>query len=194
MANVINEIKSAIGAGGRPSKFRVTLTFPSAVNTTGNLRNVDTLAKSASFPALTIGQIEVWNQGRKLVIPGDTSFSNSWTVTFYNTEAHDIRRDFIAWVASCDQFQDNKHTGVPAELMIDANVIQLDSYGNETTKYTFHNLFPYEIGEISLSADTIDSIEEFDVTFSFTDWVVGDDAVQRPGQSGEGTKNVTALE
>lgn len=194
MANVINEIKSAIGAGARPSKFRVTLTFPTAVLTSGNLRNIDTLAKAASFPGLTIGQIEIWNQGRKLLIPGDTSFTNSWTVTFYNTEAHDIRRDFISWQVSCDHFQDNKHTGVPAELMIDANVIQLDSYGNETTKYTFHNLFPMEIGEITTGSDTIDQIEEFDVTFSFTDWVVGSDAIQQPLVSGESTKNITALE
>lgn len=193
MANIINELKTALGAGARPSKYKVSLTFPSAVQTSSVLRNIDVLARTATFPGLTLGQIEVWNQGRKLIQPGDTTFSNSWTLTFYNTETHDLRRDFIAWQISCDHFQDNMHSGVPANLMIDATISQLDSAGNETVTYTFHNLFPMEVAEVSLSADTIDQIEEFDVTFSFTDWVVGTDETQQPSSANAATLNETAL-
>ena len=194
MANVINELKTAVGAGARPSKFNIVLTFPSAVSTVSNKRDINTLAKSASFPAMTIGTIELWNQGRKLPIPGDTEFSNSWTVGFYNTEAHDLRRDFVAWQVSCDHFQDNMHTGVPAELMIDATIIQLDSAANETARYTFHNFFPTEVGEIQTGSDQINAVEEFDVTFSFSDWVIGTNAIQEPASAGQPTLNVTALD
>ena len=193
MANVINELKSALGAGARPSKYRVTLSFPGAVSTSSNQRNISVLAKAASFPSMTIGVIEVFNQGRKLPLPGDTTFTNSWNVTFYNTEDHNIRRDFVAWMASIDHYQDNKHSGVPASLMVDASVVQLDSAGNETAKYTFHNLFPSEVAEITLGADTTDAVQEFDVTFTFSDWVVGGNTVQEPGSANPPTLNETAL-
>ena len=193
MANVINELKSALGAGARPSKYRVTLSFPGGVSTSSNQRNISVLAKATSFPSMTIGVIEVFNQGRKLPLPGDTTFTNTWNVTFYNTEDHNIRRDFVAWMASIDHYQDNKHSGVPASLMVDASVVQLDSAGNETAKYTFHNLFPSEVAEITLGADTIDAVQEFDVTFTFSDWVVGGNTVQEPGSANPPTLNETAL-
>lgn len=193
MSNVINELKSALGAGARASKYRINLTFPSGVSTTSNQRNISVLGKTTSFPSVTVGVIEVFNQGRKLPLPGDTTFTNTWTVTFYNTEGHDLRRDFVAWLASIDHFQDNKHSGVPANLMIDASVAQLDSAANETAKYTFHNLFPSEVAEISVGADTLDTVQEFDVTFTFSDWVVGANSTQEPGSAGSPTLNETAL-
>ena len=193
MANVINELKSALGAGARPSKYRVTLSFPGGVSTSSNQRNISVLAKATTFPSMTIGVIEVFNQGRKLPLPGDTTFTNSWNITFYNTEGHDLRRDFVAWMASIDHYQDNKHSGVPASLMVDASVVQLDSAGNETAKYTFHNLFPSEVAEISLGAETLDTVQEFDVTFTFSDWVVGGNTVQEPGSANPPTLNETAL-
>lgn len=193
MANVINDLKTALGAGARPSKYLISITFPNAVSTNSNLRNIDILARTASFPALTIGQIEVWNQGRKLVQPGDTNFTNSWTTTFYNTEDHDLRRDIIAWQVACDHYQDNMHSGVPANLMIDASVSQLDSAGNPTVTYTFHNFWPMEVSEVSLGADTVDQIEEFDVNWSFTDWVVGNNSTQEPGTANAPTLNETAM-
>ena len=193
MANVINELKTALGAGARASKYRVTLSFPGGVSTSSNQRNISVLAKATTFPSMTIGVIEVFNQGRKLPLPGDTTFTNSWNITFYNTEGHDLRRDFVAWMASIDHYQDNKHSGVPASLMVDASVVQLDSAGNETAKYTFHNLFPSEVAEISLGAETIDTVQEFDVTFTFSDWVVGGNTVQEPGSANAPTLNETAL-
>ena len=193
MANVINELKSALGAGARASKYRVTLSFPGSVSTSSNQRNISVLAKGTTFPSMTIGVIEVFNQGRKLPLPGDTTFTNSWNITFYNTEGHDLRRDFVAWMASIDHYQDNKHSGVPASLMVDASVVQLDSAGNETAKYTFHNLFPSEVAEISVAAETLDTVQEFDVTFTFSDWVVGGNTVQEPGSANPPTLNETAL-
>ena len=193
MANVINELKTALGAGARASKYRVTLSFPGGVSTSSNQRNISVLAKGTTFPSMTIGVIEVFTQGRKLPLPGDTTFTNTWNITFYNTEGHDLRRDFVAWMASIDHYQDNKHSGVPASLMVDASVVQLDSAGNETAKYTFHNLFPSEVAEISLGADTLDTVQEFDVTFTFSDWVVGGNTVQEPGSANPPTLNETAL-
>lgn len=177
MANKVNQLKSLIGAAARPNKYRVTFDIPSAVNYTKDNHNsgrtFDILCKASSFPSMTIGQIEVWNQGRKLIIPGDTTYTNSWTLSFYQTEDHAIRKAMIAWMKRTDHWQGNSHSGEPSNVMTDLHVEQLDSDGNPTIMYTFHNAFVMEIGEITLGDDQADTPMEFDVTFSFTDWTTG---------------------
>lgn len=187
--NKLNELKSALGAGARPNKYRVNFTVPAAVPTQSDLSVADTLCKASNFPSMTIGAIEVFNQGRKLIIPGDTSYKNTWALTFYNTEDHGIRRDLIAWMKAADHFQNNSHSGVPGSIMGEMSVEQLDSAGNPTVKYTFHNVWVSEVGEIALGDDTLDTAMEFDVTFTFSDWVVGTGDINTPSDFKTATKN-----
>lgn len=194
MSNKISELKSAVGAGARPTKYRFNFSVPSAVSTSSDLSKADALAHATSFPGKTIGQIEVWNQGRKLVIPGDTSYSNTWQVTFYGTEDHALRRDLLAWMKACDSFQSNMHSGNPSAVLGEMSVEQLDSAGNATAKYTLHNVYPQDIGEVTLDDSTIDTIEDFDCTFSFTDWVVGDGETDSPSSANAATLNDTATD
>jgi hypothetical protein len=192
MANKLAELKNALGSGARANKYRINFTIPAAVPTTSTLQNADTLCKSTNFPSMTIGQIEVFNQGRKLLIPGDTTYTNSWAVTFYNTEDHGLRRDMISWMKSADNFQANTHSGNPSAVMGEMSVDQLDSAGNPTATYTFHNVFVQEVGELAIGDDQVDTIQEFDVTFSFSDWVVGNGAENVPGSAKSATKNDVA--
>lgn len=180
MASKISDLKSALNAGARASKYRLNFSVPAAISTTSNLQNADILCKATSFPSMTIGQIEVFNQGRKFIVPGDTTYENSWTVSFYNTEDHALRRDMISWMRSADDFQNNTHSGNPAAVMGELSVEQLDSAGNPTALYTFHNVFVSEVGTIEVGDDQVDTIQEFDVTFSFSDWVVSDSEFNQP--------------
>ena len=189
MANKLSLLKTALGAGARSARYRVNFSVPAAIATKSNLQDVDILCKASSFPSMTIGQIEVYNQARKLVIPGDTTYATTWTLTFYNTEAHDLRRDMIAWMRAADDFQNNTHSGNPAAVMGELSIVQLDSADNETVQYTFHNVFVQEVAEISVGDDQVDSIQEFDVTFSFTDWVVGNGEFNNPALGNPATKN-----
>lgn len=201
MVNKVNQLKALIGAAARPNKYRVTFDVPTAVvyakdnHSTG--RTFDILCKATTFPSMTIGQIELFNQGRKLIIPGDTSYTNTWTLTFYQTEDHAIRKAMIAWMKRADHWQGNSHSGEPSNVMTDLNVEQLDSDGNPTVMYTFHNAFVQEIGEITLGDDQQDTAMEFDVTFSFTDWTVGapsntSDTVNQPEFSNIETNNIVS--
>ena len=192
MANKLEELKSALGAGARANKYRVNFSIPATVPTVSNLQNADALCKASNFPGMTIGQIEVYNQGRKLIIPGDTTYTNSWALTFYNTEDHGLRRDMISWMKSADHFQNNTHSGNPAAIMGELSVEQLDSAGAPTAKYTFHNVYVSEVGELAIGDDQVDTIQEFDVTFSFTDWVVGDTALNTPGVGNAASLNDVA--
>lgn len=192
MANQLAALKSALGAGARANKYRINFSVPAVIATQSNLQNADALCKASNFPSMTIGQIEAFSQGRKLILPGDTTYTNTWTLTFYNTEDHGLRRDMISWMKSTDHFQNNQHSGNPTSVMGELSVEQLDSAGNPTTKYTFHNVFVQEVGELSIGDDQVDTIQEFDVTFSFTDWVVGDGEFNTPASGNPATGNETA--
>lgn len=190
--NKLAELKAAVGAGARANKYRVNFAVPAVVPVTSNLQNVDALCKGSTFPSVTIGQIEAFNQGRKLVIPGDTTYTNTWSLTFYNTEDHALRKDMISWMKSADHFQNNTHSGNPTALMGELSVEQLDSAGNPTAKYTFHNVFVQEVSELLVGDDQIDTLQEFDVAFSFTDWVVGDGELNTPEAGNLATQNDVA--
>ena len=170
MANKVAELKSALGPAARPNKYRLNFSVPSAVGAVADLSTADALCKAASFPAVSIGQIEVFNQGRKLIIPGDTAYENTWTLTFYQTEDHGIRKDMIQWMKAADNFRENTHSADPGILMGELSVEQLDAVGVSTAKYTFYNVFVQAVGEVTVGDDTADTAMEFDVTFSFTNW------------------------
>lgn len=188
----IKELSAALGAGARASKYRVTFTFPSGVSAVTSLDKVDVLAKSSAAPAKEIGMIEAWSQGRKLVLPGDTAYDAAWTVGFYLTEDHALRYDIIKWSDACDNFQKNKHSGDPSAIFADLRIQQLDSAGNPTATYTLHNCFPQSIGEVTYGDDSADTLAEFEVTFAYTDWVVGTEESSKYDIT-KATENATAL-
>lgn len=162
MANAISDLKTALGSGARTTKYKVN------INTPNNIGTIDTLCKSAAFPQVTIGQIEIWSQGRKAMLQGETEFDNTWDVTFYETEDHSLRTEFIAWMKAIDDTQTNTHVN-ETEMKI-AKVFQLDGSGNETAEYEFTNLWPQVVSTTEMSDDSVNAIGEFTVTFSFDYW------------------------
>jgi hypothetical protein len=173
MATTIRNLADTLGAGARANKYRVIFSFPPALSGDTALEEVDVLAKSALAPSKEVGQIQLWNQGRKLVIPGDTVYDNTWALDFYLDESHGLRHDFVKWMDAADNFQKNQHSGNPLEVMVDLKVQQLDSMGNPTATYTLHHCFPQNVGEVTYADDTPDTVAEFNVVFSYTDWVLG---------------------
>ena len=188
----ILDLKQALGPGARANKYRVNFNIPPAVPKTADLSTVDTLCNAATLPQKSIGPIEVWNQGRKLVLPGDTAYPNEWTLTFYNTEEHNIRRAILEWMRSIDHFQDNMHSGVPIEIMTTLSVSQLDSAMNETVRYSFHCCWPKEVSEITVGDSEENQIQTFTVNFAYTEWVIGDSELDKPLQYNSATKNFIA--
>jgi len=170
----ISKLTTALGAGGRLNKYRVYLTTPTGINSGVTAEEYDILAKAATAPSKEISPIEVFSQGRKGLIPGDTSYDNTWAATFYLTENHALRLAIIEWMDACDNFQANKHSGDPTALNAEVKIAQLDSLGKETAIYTLHGCYPSSCGEISYSDDTDAGIGEFDITFAYTDWTVGE--------------------
>jgi len=172
MAN-IEEFIGTLGTAARANKYRVSFSFPSAVSIETSLVDVDTLAKSASAPGKEIGIIEIATQGRIVRYPGDTTFDGTWSVDFYSTEDHKLRYDMLKWMDACDSYQKNRHSGDVRAIYSDLRVEQLDSAGEVTATYTLHGCWPSNVAEIQYADDTQDTALEFNVTFTYNDWVVG---------------------
>lgn len=162
MANAISDLKTTLGSGVRTTKYKVNINTPSALDT------IDTLCKATAFPQVTIGQVEVWSQGRKAMLQGETEFDNTWDVTFYETEDHSLREEFIAWMKAIDDTKSNTH--IDEEAMKTAKVFQLDGSGKETAEYEFTNLWPQVVSSLEMADDSVNAIGEFTVTFSFDFW------------------------
>ena len=68
MALKILELKAALGSGARANKYRLNFSVPATIPIASNLLWADALCKATTFPSVSIGQIEVWNQHHKTLI------------------------------------------------------------------------------------------------------------------------------
>ena len=70
-------------------------------------------------------------------------------------------------------FQRNIHSGNPTAIFADLRLEQLDSAGEVSAQYTMHNCYPSNVAEVSYGDDTADTVAEFNVTFTYSDFVTG---------------------
>jgi hypothetical protein len=172
MAFTINDIRSQLVLGGaRPSQFQVTINNP--VNGAADLKT-PFMVKAAELPASTVGVIEVPYFGRKMKIAGDRTFAE-WTVTIINDEDFLVRNAMEAWMNAINSHENNlRELGSASPLLYQsqAQVRQFSKTGLPIREYTFDGLFPTEVGAIELNWETTDTIEEFSVTFQYSEWRV----------------------
>jgi len=169
--NGLQAIKRELKAGARPNKYRIHIDGLSKGKAIGAPK-LDALVKATSIPEASIGVIEVWNQGRKLPIAGDKSYSNTWDLTFYNTEDLDIRASIEEWMKKIDDVE--KHTReylYNNDYMVDTMKLeQLDGKNQVKTTWTLYNVWPSNISSVEYADDSADTVSEFTVTFTFSHW------------------------
>ena len=199
----LSQFKSKlIGGGTRPNLFEVSIpTFPSAISEAWSAGDDSEngifkfLCKASVLPASNLGSIEIPFRGRTLKVAGDRTFDD-WTVTIINDEDFKLRTAFERWSNVMSRLDDATGVTNPTSYMTDGYVQQLgrgDSAGatcNEGGEssvlrtYKFFDVFPITVGEIALSYDTTDALEEFDVTFRYQYFTIGNSA-QSSGGTGE---------
>lgn len=171
MAFNINDMRAALSGGGaRPTLFQVNITNP--VNGTAD-RSMSLMAKAASLPASTIGQIEVPYFGRKIKVPGDRTYAE-WTVTVINDEDMSVRNAMESWINAINLPQGNLSIlgSNPSNVKSQAQVTQFGRDGRILRVYNFNGLWPTEISEIETNWESNDTIEEFTLTFAYDWWNV----------------------
>jgi hypothetical protein len=168
----VNDLKGALGGGNAAmsNKYAIVFGTPAGDPSLALGPDAPILCSATSFPSKKINEVDVWVQGRKLILPGDTAFESEWKLTFYQRADHNLRKMFIKWMNKIDDYASNSHTCDPASLMIEAEVHQLSCESTVAAKYKFFNMFPTDVGEIALSADAVQNPQTFTVAFKYSHW------------------------
>ena len=162
----INDFKNQFTAGGvRPNLFKVQVA--------GIDEKLLFTCRAASVPAMTVGNIDVSYQGRKVKLAGDRTFAE-WQITVYNDEDLTIRKQFEVWNNLLNLHAENVRAGAsnidggfPNSYKRDCTVYQFDKKGNQISDYNLVGAYPSEVGAMEVAWDTNDSIQEFTVTFQY---------------------------
>lgn len=174
MAFNVNEIRAnLIGDGARPSLFEVSMINPASNSGDAVLRY---MVRAAQIPASTISAIEVPYFGRRIKLAGSRSYAN-WTVTVMNDENFAVRSALEAWSSQINSAQSNIRS--LSAYRTNATVTQFAKDGSVLREYDFVNIFPLDVGAISLSWDSGDEVETFDVEFAYDYWNVSDNTIVR---------------
>ena len=188
----LRDFKSKLAGGGaRPNLFEASInSFPTAISEAWDNGSeaeggaFKFLCKSTALPASNLGSIEIPFRGRTLKVAGDRTFDD-WTVTIINDEDFRLRTAFERWSNVMSQLDDATGVTNPTSYMTDAFIQQLgrgpsaqsgsNNGGNSAVlrSYKFFDVFPITVGEIALSYDTTDQLEEFDVTFRYQYFTIG---------------------
>ena len=129
------------------------------------------MVKAASFPASTIGVVEVPFRGRQLKIAGDRTYE-PWSVTVLNDEGFTIRQQMETWAQTIQEYKINgssaQNTG---EYMGRAIVDQLSRDGEIIKHATLEGIWPSNISALDLDWGTNDTPEEYTVEFQVQYWL-----------------------
>ena len=184
--NITNFRDRLVGGGARPNLFEVNIELPDGVIGQADYRDdVRFMVKAAEIPAANIGNIPVPFRGRVLPVAGDRTF-DPWTVTIINDSKFNIRDAMEQWSNKINDLQFDVGDISPSNYQTKAEVFQLSrggktssasSTGGETINvlrtYNFEGIYPSVVSSIPLDYGATDSIEEFQVTFNYLFWTVG---------------------
>ena len=170
----LQAFKSALYDICRPNRFTVQWDDPATLDS--NQTDAFFL-KACSIPGKTIGEIDLNWCGYKYKIAGDPTFGDV-TMTFYNSinAAGDtpIRDYFEQWLNLITDDESNVRA-VADKYKTTVIIEQLDGNGNSVQTYKLWFAHPKDISEIALAMDTNDTVEEFNVIFSFSYFTTGED-------------------
>jgi hypothetical protein len=172
MAFNINQFKSrGLTRGGvRPSLFQVQIN-PNIGEDATTIDKFMFTCRASEVPAAMIDPINVPYFGRQVKLAGDRTFAD-WSVTVMNDEDYLVRNMFEDWSNQINQLVGNiKMLPGNSYKQTDALVTQFSKDGPVIRAYNFVGIFPTMISPMQLDWDATNTIQTFDVTFSYDYWV-----------------------
>ena len=163
MASLTDFRNKLTGGGARANQFKVSI-YSSFITDTEAL---SFLARSASLPAMTVGEVPVFYRGRQIYVAGDRTYAD-WTVTVYNDGGWVARSNLENWNNALQEIGESTVGAQdPSQYYGQILVTQLDRSDNPLRTAVLWGSWPTNVAEIALAYDTVDVVEEFDVTFRF---------------------------
>ena len=164
----VDDFKAKLkGGGARANLFKATVNFPGYAG--GDVELTSFMCKAAQLPASIMAEIVVPFRGRELKIAGDRTF-DTWDITVINDTDFNVRNAMERWMNGINGHSANTGFTNPVLYQADLVVEQLDKNGDVLKTYNFRGCFPNSIGQIDLSYESNDAIEEFEVAFSIQYW------------------------
>ena len=180
--------------GQRANLFEVTLTNV-LTGTAFNGADLKLFAKGTSIPGATIGTVIVPYFGREVKLAGNRTFPE-WTITVLNDENFTIRSQFEQWMDHINSHSGNiratQASGTPSLSYTSTGTVDQFSKGagqKKSASYSFINMFPTDLSEITLDWGDNDTIEEYTVTFAYDYWTRV--ATTKGTGKGEGAQAIT---
>lgn len=178
----ISQFKTRLAGGGaRPNLFEISVpTFPTGIQWSDE--DFRFLCKAAAIPGSTVNPVDVPFRGRSLKVGGDRTFA-PWVVTIINDENFKLHTAFMQWMNLINKLDNATGSTSPAAYMRDAFVYQLGrgaNIGKESTSnstalggsavtplrtFKLYDVWPSDVGEIPLSYDSDNTLEEYTVEF-----------------------------
>lgn len=153
------------GDGARANLFEINIT-PASGDIFDNT-DLNFFAKSSSIPGTTMGSVTVPYFGREVKFAGNRTYGD-WTITVINDEDFTHRNQFESWINQINAPITN--TRLNSLYTATGTVVQKSKEGLDLRTYSFVNIFPTDLGEITLDWGDNDSIEEYTVTFAYDYW------------------------
>jgi hypothetical protein len=167
MAQIDDFKANLLGGGARSNQFRVTITPPPGIAIGLDVRRTSFLVKSASLPAVSMGEIAVPFRGRNIYIVGDRTAPPNWDTTVLNDTDFMIRNALERWSNGMNDFADNTGVVAPSDYQTDLTVEQLDRDGTLLKSYIFRSAWPITLAAITLDTAEATAIEEFVVSWRY---------------------------
>ena len=174
MSFSITDFRTRLNEGGvRSNLFEVEIPGPLPGGTDVS-DQVRFLVKAAEIPASNVGNIPVPFRGRILPVAGDRTF-DPWTVTIINDDFQ-IRTAMEQWSNFINDMVTSTGSINPEDYQKLGKVKQLTraTGGKVLRQYNFFGIYPNAVSSIPLDYGATDQIEEFQVTFNYLYWTVGE--------------------
>jgi hypothetical protein len=174
MAIRINEFAANLqGGGARPNIFEVFCGSVPKIGGTQDLSKMKFLCKSASIPMSEVTKIAVPYRGRNIYVAGVRQFEETWNTTVINDTDFIVRRAMEAWQNAIHSHEGNIGETNILQYSQDITVTQLHHIdGNGLRTYKFKHAWPAQVAAIDLAADSNDAIEEFEIQWAYSWWMV----------------------
>ncbi len=115
---------------------------------------------------MDVAPVEVMYRGRPVYFAGERTF-NPWSISLYNDNDFVLRKAFENWVNAISAPSSTAGIVAPSLYQVQLGVQQLDRNDQVVAEYNLIDAFPTSIGEIQLSWDQNNQIQEYNVTFNY---------------------------